>query len=102
MFAVEVLVNGLGGLIAKMNERKQRFQARYDKLHDIIETAMLAGEIEKMVLPMTTLSIAKGGARATIITAREIIPDIYMKQPAPTPNLDAIKAAILGGAVVPG
>ena len=102
MRAAEGMGDGLRGVINEMLARTSRFNKRYDALRAAIEAAMLAGEIKKLELPHVTLTISSGGQPKVIVTNEKAIPQAFMKQPPPVPDKMALKAAIMGGASVPG
>ena len=87
-------------MAANITARRDRYKRRADALRSTVFAAMDALGIPKIELPDITASIAKGRSRA-IVTNELDIPDEYTLTTV-KPNMEAIRAALSDGVVVPG
>lgn len=87
-------------MLDDLTARRDRYKRRAETMRGTVFAAMDALGIPKFELPDITASIAKGRSRA-IVTNELEIPDEYTLTTV-KPNMEAIRAALSDGVVVPG
>lgn len=99
--AVEGEKEGIEIAIAKMKERLGRHCKKAEAIREGIRAAMETAELTSLKTGAATLSMKASPPRVEITDA-SLIPAIYMVQPAPVPDKNAIKADLKDGASIPG
>ncbi len=97
----EILVEGIGAMMKKLAERKGRIEYRIDRRRAAIERAMVVGEIQKLELPLATLSLRKV-APGLEITDEKMIPECYFVAQPPKLDKVALKDDLKAGKQLPG
>ena len=97
----EALVDGLKGLIQRLQERLQRIAERAVERRRIARDAMAEAEIKKVVAPDFTLSL-RPGPPALVVVDERAIPDPYWEPREPRLNRSGLIAALKAGASIPG
>ena len=97
----EMMIDGIGLRITDLDARRARLKTRIERLRATIEQAMVIGEIKTLQLAEATLSL-KNTPRQLEIIDEASIPAEYWKPQDPKLDRSAVKAALKGGATVPG
>ncbi len=98
---VEGEKDGVELAIAKLKERHTRHCSKAEGIREAIQAAMEVAELTSLKTPAATLSMRASPPRVEI-TDPAVIPAIFMVQPPPSPNKNAIKAALKEGQTVFG
>jgi hypothetical protein len=99
--AVEGEKEGIEIAIGKLKARLTRYCDRAQGIRDAIHGAMETAELTSLKTPAGTLSVRPSPPRVEI-TDQAAIPAVFMVQPPPSPDKNAIKAALKAGEAVPG
>lgn len=99
--ATEGEKDGIEIAIAKLKERLSRYCRKADGIREAIQAAMETAELTSLKTPCATLSMRASPPRVEITDAAAI-PAVFMVQPPPAPDKNAIKAALKGGDAIPG
>lgn len=92
---------GIENTMGRLKLRHDRAKARVEGIRDAIQAAMETAELKSLKTPAATLSMRPSPARLEI-TDPKAIPSVFMVQPAPVPDKNAIKDALKAGEVVAG
>lgn len=97
----EILVTGIGSMAQALADRKARIAHRIERRRAAIERGMSVGEIQRLELPLATLSLRRIPPALQIANEAVIPPEYFLPQP---PKLDrtALKEALKAGKDVPG
>lgn len=99
--ATEGEKEGIELAIAKLKDRLSRHCRKAEGIREAIQVAMETAELPSIKTPVATLSMRASPPRVDITDA-SAIPAIFMVQPPPSPDKNAIKAALKAGEVIPG
>lgn len=99
--AVEGEKDGIEIALAKLKDRLTRHCRKAEGIRDAIQTAMEVAEIPSLKTPCATLSMRASPPRVEI-TDPAALPPVFMVQPPPSPDKNAIKAALKAGEAIPG
>lgn len=99
--AVEGEKDGIEIAIAKLKERLTRHCTKAQGIRDAIQAAMETAELTSLKTPAATLSVRPSPPRVEITDA-SAIPAVFLKQPPPLPDKDAIKTTLKNGQAIPG
>jgi hypothetical protein len=99
--AVEGEKEGIDAAIGKMKERLSRHCRKAEAIRGGIQAAMETAELPSLKTPAATLSLRASPPRVEI-TDLAALPAIFLTQPAPVADKNAIKAALKGGETIPG
>ena len=97
----EAFAEGLGNLIAQMQARKQRLEARSKAKRELVERAMILADQYKLPFPDMTLSLVRRPAFVQV-TDKDLVPAEFFSTPKPEIRTSKIKAALDKGQDVPG
>lgn len=87
----EVMLEGLNVVIARLDARKARYEARIKTDRTLLEQALTIAELPKLERPAATLSISTR-APSLVLTEESDIPAKYWKAGAPTLDKKALAA----------
>jgi len=99
--AVEGEKEGIEIAIAKLKARLTRHCERAQGIRDAIQAAMETAELTSLKTPAATLSI-RPSPPSVEITDQAALPAIFLKQPPPVPDKNALKASLKSGEAIPG
>lgn len=98
----EELAAAMDSLVAKMKERKARFQARSEKKREIVAHVMESAGLKKIEAPVATISL-RAVPPSVLISDENLLPDRFRKtKTVVTPDKIAIKEMLEAGKEVPG
>lgn len=100
MIESDGLEAGLTRTIQQMTERRNRYRARSDALHDLARRIMAAADIAAVPLPEATLTVRLGPPKV-VITDEAAIPPAYLRTRV-EPDKIAISRALKSGEPVAG
>lgn len=96
-----VMVEGLEAVIASLETRKARFDARIKTGRAQIEQALMIADLDAMERPTATLVLSRR-APSLLISEESEIPSEYWRAGEPTLDRKALTAALKSGATVAG
>ena len=99
--AVEGEKDGIEIAIAKLKARLTRHCERAQGIREAIQAAMETAELTSLKTPAATLSIRPSPPRVEI-TDQAALPPIFLTQPPPVPDKNALKASLKSGETIPG
>lgn len=99
--AVEGEKDGIEIALAKLKERHARHATRAEGIRNAIQAALETAELKSLKTPAATLSMRVSPPRLEITDASQI-PAIFMVQPPPVPDKNAIKEAMKNKEAIPG
>lgn len=99
--AVEGEKDGIEIAIAKLKERLTRHCRKAEGIREAIQAAMETAELASLKTPAATLSMRASPPRVEI-TDPALLPAVFLVQPPPAPDKNAIKAALKDGEAIPG
>lgn len=94
----EVTKDGCAAEIERLTKRKQRAEARADKIRAAIEQAMMTSGMEKIKLATRTLSLSRRAPKVQVID-EALVPSAYFVQPPPKLDKTALAKALKEGPV---
>lgn len=97
----EILITGIGTMVGRLQERRQRLEERTDARKRAIQRAMEVGEIKTLPTPSGTLSL-RAVPRAVEITDEILIPPEYFVPQPPRLDKKKLKDDLKDGKTVPG
>ncbi len=87
--------------IKDIQERRARYEARYESLREMIFDLMQTAELRKVELSEATLSI-RSGSQSVMVTDQELIPLKFLKVAPPTVDKAALRDALKAGEQIAG
>jgi hypothetical protein len=99
--AVEGEKDGIEIAIAKLKERLTRHCRKAEGIREAIQVALETAELPSLKTPAATLSMRASPPRVEI-TDPALLPAIFLIQPPPSPDKNAVKAALKAGETIPG
>lgn len=95
------MADGIGGRIANLASRQERYEQRQKTMRTLAFKLMMAADVSKRELQEATLSIRNGQQKLIGDAAPETVPEQYRRVKTEL-DREAIKEAIKGGASVAG